>query len=210
MNSLLSDLLKGIDLAKEDIDPFIVALFTCKDVNRVPWETFSLLKMIFEDVLGIDKNDAEIIAIIVAQGLSVVNQLVINVNDKELTEDDLIIASQKREVTFEDIKKNLVKNYKLHWISNKKKEDFLKAIGSITSDQDILTSAASFIHYHCVNDITDENVIHRDLALANLLRLCNINKLYKEFKTILKNELDITEEVLKTFVTENIDTIFGG
>jgi hypothetical protein len=144
----------------------------------------------------------------ICQYLSLANMLICNVDDKELTKEDF----DKIEVddnTLNNLVTTFAKDYKEHHkqlqinqVIDEFRTIFVNVVAGFTSDQDILTSATNFIFYHSNidNGLSEDDIVNRDLALINLIKLC-IKQGYKEQLKELLIGVDVDVD---TFIIQHI------
>jgi hypothetical protein len=178
-----------IDSLSEVEKEKVVALtLLVKDVNKVPFTAFEVVSKTLIGVLSEeDTETVEAVALMICQYLSLANMLICNVDDKELTKEDF----DKIEVddnTLNNLVTTFAKDYKEHHkqlqinqVIDEFRTIFVNVVAGFTSDQDILTSATNFIFYHSNidNGLSEDDIVNRDLALINLIKLC-IKQGYKE------------------------------
>jgi hypothetical protein len=178
-----------IDSLSEVEKEKVVALtLLVKDVNKVPFTAFEVVSKTLIGVMSDeDKETVEAVSLMILQYLSLANMLICNVDDKELTKEDF----DKIEVddnTLNNLVTTFAKDYKEHHkqlqinqVIDEFRTIFVNVVAGFTSDQDILTSATNFIFYHSNidNGLSEDDIVNRDLALINLIKLC-IKQGYKE------------------------------
>lgn len=207
MSFNMSELIDSLSEAEKEK---VVALtLLVKDVNKVPFTAFEVVSKTLIGVMSDeDKETVEAVSLMICQYLSLANMLICNVDDKELTKEDF----DKIEVddnTLNNLVTTFAKDYKEHHkqlqinqVIDEFRTIFVNVVAGFTSDQDILTSATNFIFYHSNidNGLSEDDIVNRDLALINLIKLC-IKQGYKEQ---LKDLLIGVDVDVDTFIIQHI------
>jgi malate synthase len=187
----------------------IASTLLVKDVNKVPFTAFEIVSKTLIGVMSDeDEEVVESLSLMILQYLSLANMLISNVDDKELTKEDF----DKIEIdnnTLNNIITTFSKNYKKHHRQlqinqaiNEFRTVFVNVVAEFTSDQDILTSATNFIFYHSNidNGLSEDDMVKRDLALINLIKLC----IKQGYKQQLKELLIGVEIDIDSFIIQHI------
>ena len=201
LNELI-DLLNNCT-SEEEQENYIYNIFQLKDVNLIDPSVFKVINVFMEAIAKTDKDTqvaeygGKLFALLTAQLLSIAGLLA----------DKNPITDSSKFLQFKDIKappgwaEDILDSYLYNYYVKRNREEFCKSIAALTDDSAILTSASNFIYQYTRQDLTEDEILHRDLGLMNLLRLSIGANMFKEVKEILLSQLKIDAS---QFISDNI------
>lgn len=210
MKKTIKQLFESLNNLDEDKkEKILFNIFNVKDINSIDSDTYLIIysflyPFIYYASDNKDNVDTEvkIAALLIAQMLSVTGLLK---DGNAVPDEEILNYKSVNNNVSEDWLEDLVQNYLAKIEKEDKINNFINDITKLSDDSALLTAATNFVFYHTKQDINEDELVTKDLALINTIRLSFINNINKEVKDLLQKHFDID---VTDFIKEHIDLLF--